>query len=198
MQLFVTQPSPYARKARAAVIELGLEDRVEIALLPARMPGVPKPELEAVNPLGKVPALITEEGELIADSPVIVAYFDALAGGKLIPSGAERWKALTLEALADGCMDCGVVIRVESLRNEAKRDDGEIAAYAAKIARTLDIIEAGPLPESFDVGALALMCALEWIVFRDLLSDPLASRPRLAAWHGAFAERPSLLATRPS
>jgi glutathione S-transferase len=200
MQLFVTKPSPYARKAWAAVIELGLEDRVEITELPARMPTVPKPELEAVNPLGKVPALITDAGELIADSPVIVAYLDAVAGGKLIPEGADRWRVLTLEALADGCMDAGVVIRVESLKDEARRDEADIAAHAAKIARTLDLIERKfeLLPAGFNVGALALACAIDWIIFRELVPDPLATRPLLSAWLGELRERPSLALTRPS
>jgi glutathione S-transferase len=199
MQLYVTAPSPYARKARAAVIELGLQDRVEVVELPARMPTIPKPELEILNPLGKVPALITDEGELIADSPVIVAYLDALAGGGLIPAGDGRWRALTLEALADGCMDSGVVLRVESLKDEAKRDEAERAAFADKIHRTLDMIERDPrwLPQDFNVGALALACAIDWIIFRRLIPDPLASRPRLEAWLEALRERPSLAATRP-
>ena len=199
MRLFVTKPSPYARKAWSAVLELGLQDRVEIVELPARMPTVPKPELEAVNPLGKVPALATGHGELIADSPVIVACLDALAGGRLIPAGEARWRALTLEALADGCMDAGVVMRVDFLKAEAKRDAEEAAAHAAKIARTLDFIESRPdwLRPELDVGGLALVCALDWLVFRELVPEPVAGRPRLAEWFAAMRERPALAATRP-
>ena len=199
MQLYITRPSPYARKAWAAVVELGLQDRVELIELEPRMPKAAKPDLEPVNPLGKVPALITDTGELIADSPVIVAYLDELGGGRLIPSGPDRWRALTLEALADGCMDSGVVIRVESLKDEAKRDEAEIAAYAAKIHRTLDMIEQDErwLTETFDAGALALVCALDWIAFRQLVPDPLGGRPRLAGWLARLSDRPSLAATRP-
>ena len=199
MRLFVTKPSPYARKAWSAVFELQLQDRVEIVELPARMPTVPKPELEAVNPLGKVPALANGQGELIVDSPVIVAYLDALTGGRLIPAGEARWQALTLEALADGCMDAGVVMRVDFLKAEAKRDAEEVTAHAAKIARTLDMIESRPdwLRPDLDAGGLALVCALDWLVFRELVADPVAGRPRLAEWFAAMRERPSLVATRP-
>jgi len=199
MRLYVTNPSPYARKAWAAVLELRLDDRVEIVELAARMPTVPKPELEALNPLGKVPALITDDGELIADSPVIVAYLNALAEGPLVPAGEERWRALTLEALADGCMDAGVVLRVESLKDETKRDRAEIAAYSAKIERTFDLLEAEPdrLPAEYNVGSLALICAIEWLVFRDLVPEPLARRPRLSEWVSRLRDRPSLAATRP-
>ena len=198
MRLFVTAPSPYARKTRAAVIELGLEARVEVVEVPARTPNEPKPDLEAVNPLGKVPSLVTETG-LIADSPVIVAYLNELAGSSLIPSGPERWRVLTLEAIADGCIDSGVVLRVTQLKDEARRDEQEVAAHGAKIARALDLIEADPswLQGGFNVGQLALACAVDWLLFRDLVPDPEAGRPRLSAWLADVRRRPSLAATRP-
>lgn len=200
MRLLVTRPSPYARKAWAAVLELGLAQQVAIEMLPGRMPQVPKPDLERHNPLGKVPALLLDDGGFIADSPVIVAYLDALAGGGLIPAGADKWRALTLEALADGCMDAGVVLRVEQLKDEARRDPGEVAAYQAKIARTLDRIEGDPewLAGKFEVGQLALACAIDWLIFRQLVPDPLAERPRLAAAMAQLRERPALAATVPS
>jgi glutathione S-transferase len=199
MQLYVTKPSPYARKAWAAVLELGLEDRVEIVELEPRMPTVAKPDLEPINPLGKVPALVTDDGQLILDSAVIVAYLNQLAGGSLIPEGPERWRALTLEALANGCMDAGIVLRVESLKAEAKRDEAEIAAYTAKIHRTLDMIEKDEiwLTQPFNVGALSLVCVLDWFAFRQILPDPLGHRPRLAGWLAGLGDRPSLAATRP-
>ena len=198
MRLFVTAPSPYARKARAAVIELGLEAQVEVVEVPARTPNEPKPDLEALNPLGKVPSLVTDAG-LVADSPVIVAYLDALAGGGLIPAGPERWRALTLEAIADGCIDSGVVLRVTQLKDEARRDGQEVAAHVAKIQRSLDLIEADPswLEGRFNVGQLALACAVDWLLFRNLVPDPEAGRPRLSAWLAEVRRRPSLAATRP-
>lgn len=199
MQLYVTKPSPYARKAWAAVLELGLADKVEVVELPARMPITPKPELEAINPLGKVPALVADDGAFIGDSPVIVAYLDEMAGGQLIPSGPAKWRALTLEALADGCMDAGVVLRLESLKPERQQDRLEIVAHQDKIARSLDLIETEPgwLDQGFNVGGLALACAVDWIIFRDLMPDPEAGRPRLAAWLSDIRRRPSLIATRP-
>jgi len=200
VRLLATRPSPYARKARAAVIELGLEERVAVENLPPRMPQVPKPDLDARNPLGKVPALMLEDGSFIADSPVIVAYLNEVAGGRLIPAGAEKWHALTLEALADGCMDAGVVIRVEHLKDAAWRDEGEIAAFQAKIARTLDRIEQEThwLDAEYNVGQLALACAVDWLNFRGLAPDPLADRPRLAAAMAQLRERRALAETAPS
>ena len=200
MKLLVTRASPYARKTRAAVIELGLDDQVDVVEVPIRLPQDSKPDVEAVNPLGKIPVLELNDGSLIADSPVIVAYLDALAGGGLIPAGDARWRALTLEALADGCMDAGFVLRMEQLKDEERRDPAEISAYTAKIARTLDRIEQEPhwLAGDFNVGQLALACALDWIAFRDLVSDPLVGRTRLSGWLDTVSKRISLTSTRPS
>ena len=200
MHLYVTRPSPYARKARAAVRELGLEPRVEELLLEPRLPWMAKPDLDPLNPLGKVPALITDAGALIVDSPVIVAFLDDDAGGgRLVPSGPQRWRSLSLEALADGIMDAGVVLRLQSLKPEERRDGDDIDAHRAKIARTLDHIEADPawLEGGFDVGQLGLACALEWLAFRALIPG-LGPRPRLSAWLASVADRPALAATRPS
>lgn len=200
MRLIVTTASPYARKVRAAVLELGLEDRVAVEFVPIRTPKQPKPDIEALNPLGKIPALILDDGSLIADSPVILAYLDALAGGGLIPSGDDKWQALTLEALADGIMDAGFVLRMEQLKDEARRDPAETEAYTAKIGHTLDRLEREPawLEAPFNAGQLALACALDWLVFRNLVPDPFAGRPQLAAWHDEVRVRPGLAATSPS
>jgi glutathione S-transferase len=200
MRLYVTKPSPYARKAWAAVLELGLQERVEVVTLEARMPTTPKPDLEPLNPLGKVPALVTDDGQLILDSPVIVAFLDELAGGRLIPSGPDRWRALTLEAVADGCMDAGVVLRLEGLKGEAYRSEADIGAHQAKIERTLDMLESEPhwLEGDLNVGTLALACAIDWLIFRQLIPYPLIGRPHLAHAVGKLADRPSLTATRPA
>jgi glutathione S-transferase len=200
MRLFITRPSPFARKAWAAMLELGLESRVELVTLPPRMPKVAKPDLEAINPLGKVPSLVTDDGTLIPDSRVIVRLFDEIAGGDLIPSGEDRWRALTLEALADGCIEAGIVLRVESLKDQAKQDPDEVVAYTGKIERAFDYIESRPdlLEYDFNIGQLTLACVADWLVFREIMPDPVPNRPAIAARLAALRERPSLLATRPT
>jgi glutathione S-transferase len=174
MRLLVTRASPYARKARAAVIELGLEDLVQVVDLPIRLPQDAKPDVEALNPLGKIPALILKDGTPILDSPVILAYLDERAGGRLIPAGPDKWRVLTLEALADGAMDAGFVLRMEQLKDPARQDPAEIAAYTAKIERTLDRIEQEPewLSGEFNAGQRAGL--------RDRLDDLPQSRQRPA------------------
>ena len=86
--------SPFARKVRIAAAVLGLDDRIEVF---AADTGDPDDSLRSQNPLGKIPALILENGEAIFDSAVIVEYLDWLAGGgKIIPSEPKtRFRSLT-------------------------------------------------------------------------------------------------------
>ncbi len=70
--------SPFARKVRIAAALLEFEDRMEVS---AADTGDAEDSLRTQNPLGKIPALVLENGETIFDSAVIVEYLDWLAGG---------------------------------------------------------------------------------------------------------------------
>ena len=61
--------SPFGRKVRIAAAMLGLSERIEIV---AADTSDPEDSLRRQNPLGKIPALIGEDGEAIFDSRVIV------------------------------------------------------------------------------------------------------------------------------
>ncbi|HVH83320.1 MAG TPA: glutathione S-transferase N-terminal domain-containing protein, partial [Steroidobacteraceae bacterium] len=91
MKLRFSATSPYVRKVMATAHETGLESRIE--RVPAAV-WVPDTDIAKHNPLGKVPALITGEGEVLYDSPVICEYLDSLhKGPKLFPAaGTARWK----------------------------------------------------------------------------------------------------------
>jgi glutathione S-transferase len=91
MKLFCTLTSPYSRKVRIAALEKGVMNQVEVVIAP---PAENSADLHAANPLGKVPALITDDGLAIYDSPVICEYLDGLSDlNKLYPAagGARRW-----------------------------------------------------------------------------------------------------------
>jgi len=200
MQLFYTRPSPYARKARTATIELGLHDRIElIEVTTLTHPTNHIPELLRANPLQKVPTLVTDDGDAVFDSVVIAEYLDALAGGTLFPRDERRWPALKLHALAQGIIDAGVAVRLESLRDEDKKWDEWIDAHLRKVRNGLDAVEAEPdlLSGDFHIGHLTLACAIEWLAFREVYRESEEGRPRLSAWYQAVRERPSLIATRP-
>lgn len=201
MKLFYTRPSPYARKARAAALELGLEDRIEfVEVTTLTHPTSNIPELQRENPLQKVPVLVADDGQRLFDSVVIAEYLDDLAGGSLFPKDARRWPSLRLHALAQGIIDAGVAVRLESLRTEDKRWDEWIEAHVRKIVNGLDAIEVEPelLAGPMDIGQLTLACAIEWLAFRNVYSESEEGRPRLTDWHRRVRERPSLVATRPA
>ncbi len=201
MRLYWSPTSPYVRKVMLLAHESGLAARIE--LIDGR--GTPwdrNAETAAYNPLGKVPCLIPAEGPAIYDSRVICEYLDSLHDGPtFFPTGEARWRALTLQSLADGLLDAGLLMRYEGMRPEGERSANWVAGQAAKLNAALDRLEArwiahlnGPL----DVGHLATAAALGWVELRQPVSPPaLDSRPKLKAWFEGFKQRPSMKATEP-
>jgi glutathione S-transferase len=201
VELFYSPNSPYARKARIIIRELELENRVkETAVsLPADA------KLRAINPLGKIPALLLDDGSVIYDSPVICEYLDELGGGTFIPrrgllkEADGKWRALTLQALGDGLADA-VVRRVQEMRLPAERRSAEIIERQTKaIEGALAVADRAsakfsPQPT---IGEIAVACAIGYLDLR-VPEDGWRDRyPSLARWLNAFSQRPSVQATRP-
>ncbi|MCS0494325.1 glutathione S-transferase [Ancylobacter sp. MQZ15Z-1] len=205
MKLIHAPTSPFVRKVMAVAHETGLAGRIEIAFNGAS-PLQRDPALVGHNPLGKIPALILDDGSTLYDSPVICEYLAAAAGDATIfpPAGPARWAALTRQALADGLLDAAIANRYERLlRPEDKRWQGWTDAQLAKVAGALEEIEklAPALSADLDapptIGAIAIGCALGYLDFRYADLDWRQGRPAAAAWFAAFDERPSMAATRP-
>lgn len=197
MKLFYSPTSPYARKCRALAIEKGIESRLEII---TASPMSNPPELQAANPLGKVPALVLADGTCIVDSPVICAYLDSLSDApRLIPAdAAARIDALTREALADGIMDATFAIVMERKRPDQQRSPEWLLRWTSAIRRSVAHFNAHiPTRKQLDIGDLSLACALAYVDFRlgDLAWD--AEAPALRAWLSSVHARPSLAATAP-
>ena len=200
MKLWHSPTSPYVRKVMVVAFESGLAESIE--RLPAR---APESDLEAANPLGKIPTLATDEGEILYDSPVICEYLDSLGesqgdGAKLFPSsGQERWKALQLQALADGVLDAAVLRVMESRRPEERRSAEWDEGQKRKVTRGLDRLETeapergGPVT----IGHVAIGCLLGFLDARFGDDDWRGGRPALAKWYEEFAQRPSMAATAP-
>ena len=200
MRLHYTQPSPYARKVMVAAEELGLSDRITLVEVTGTAPTEANADLTRENPLKKVPVLVLEDGRSIIDSIVIAEYFQALAGGdRLFPHDEQRWPCLTLHALADGIMDAGVLVRLEGVRPVEKQWDDWVEAQRGKVIGAIDAIEADPslFAGRLNIGQIGLVCALEWIAFREVYTDIWDGRPQLTAWFKAVCERPSFVASRP-
>jgi glutathione S-transferase len=200
MQLHYNAASPFVRKVMAVAIETGLAEHIEpVKRRPS--PVAPVAEVNADNPLGKIPCLVTDEGMALYDSRVICEYLDSLHQGPKMfpPSGAARWTALRRQALADGIMEAGVLTRYETfLRPQEVRWDAWIDNQKQKFRRGLDALEREVASlDVVDIGTLAIACALGYLDFRFADENWRARRPRLAAWFEQFAKRPSIATTGP-
>ena len=197
MKLRYSATSPFVRKVLVLAIELGLDKKIE------RQPTNPNDaasDLAKQNPLVKVPSLQLDDGSSLYDSPVICEYLDSLAGNKFHPaSGPARWTALRRQALADGVMDAGVLVRGEMLRPAGEKSEGFIARQKVKMANSLDALEAeaDKLGDRLDIGLIAIAAALGYVDFRFAADNWRAKRPKLARWYDRIAQRPSMQATAP-
>lgn len=191
-------PSPFGRKIKIAAAVLGLSDRIKIETTDTNDPA---DTIRRQNPLGKIPALILEDGSALFDSPVILEYMDALAGGgKIIPrEGNARWDVLRLHALADGIMDAALLLVYEKrFRPEEHWVTKWTDHQAEKITRALGVLEASPpaLTAVPDIGQIGLACALGYLDLR-LEGKWRASYPSLEQWLDDFAAHtPSFAATK--
>jgi len=125
MKLRHAAASPFVRKVMLVAYEHNMAGRIE--LVPTTVSPVQANDtLAPENPLMKVPALTTDDGQLLFDSPVICEYLDSIGSGpKLFPApGAARWVALRQQALADGVLDALILCRYEMTRPEDKRWSG--------------------------------------------------------------------------
>ena len=196
MKLCFSPTSPYVRKVRACAITREVDHLIE--LVPTN-PNESRPEFIAINPLAKVPALVTDDGLALFDSPVICEYLDSI--GDALPMfpehGALRWRALKFQAMGDGILDASVPRRGEMLKPQ---DDGRaawIARQKAAVDQTLGALEADPPHRAIDIGSIAVACALGYLDFRFAAQLWRPAHPKLAAWFDAFAQNPGIADTVP-
>ena len=196
MKLYSNAASPFARKCRVVAHELGLKLE-EIRTLP-----VQDPDIRKVNPLGKIPALVLDDGSVLIDSPVICEYLNHVGGGKFFPGmnifqhSSGRWKALGLQALGDGLADAAVAWIV--LGRENPPPQANRARQIAAIGATLDVLERTSFADPPTIGEITVACAIGYVEFRMPDLDWKGSRPKLAAWYDRFCEYPAMKATAPA
>lgn len=199
MLLRHSHTSPFVRKVTVLMHETGLTDKVTLQTVD----GWSEPaSLTADNPLSMVPTLVLDDGSSLFDSPVVCDYLDRLHdGAPMIPAGGEaRWRVLREQALADGILDCAVLIFLEVVKRPAELQwDWWLALKRRAIGRSLDLLEAqaGGLQGRIDLGTIAIAVALAYLDLRGAVGDWREGRPLLAAWHAGFAARPSMIATAP-
>jgi glutathione S-transferase len=199
MKLVASKTSPYARKVRVILAE----KKLAFEFVPENV-WDPATRIRDYNPLGKVPALVTDEGETLFDSPVIAEYLDGLGGTCLLPaSGIERARVKRQEALGDGIADAGIAVFLERKREAARQDAAWMKHQLGKVENGLAALarELGDKPhlggEVPSLGDIACGCALFWAEFRMPELGWRAKHPTLDAWAKRLEARPSFASTRP-
>ena len=198
LKLRYSTTSPFVRKVSVTIIECGLENQVEDQLT---NPFDPQTDLPSQNPLGKVPALIIDDHNVLFDSPVICEYLDSLSNvPRLFPAdGKDRWNALRLQALGDGIMDAGVGRILESRRPSQLQSQAVSDRHRAAIERALDALQSDTksLDSGFNIGHITVAVALEYLDFRFASENWRSGRSDLTTWHESVLDRPSLQQTQP-
>ena len=200
MKLIIAKPSPYARKARVALIEKGIAFETIV-----ENPWLPDTRIASSNPLGKIPALILDDGRVIHDSKVIIEYLEMLnVPPALIPSSPDlRIVHKQIEVIADGISDAIVLIRLEGTRPAAMqsadwvgRQRKKIEAGVTELSRLLGgrewFTDAG-----FALGDLTTGCTLGYLDFRFSEFDWRPLAPNLEQLFTRLSARASFAQTKP-
>lgn len=199
MLLHWSPKSPFVRKVMIAAHELALVEQLDLRRTVVRMDN-PNLALLKDNPLGKIPTLMLDDGEVIIDSGVICEYFDTLAGGgRLLPVlGPAHWRERSRHAMLNGLMELLILWRNERDKPPEKQTEAWLKAFELKTLTALTRFEGDQPPIGGDLlqlSEITLGCCLSYLDFR--FAD-LAWRnhyPTLARWHAVFSARPSALAT---
>lgn len=194
MKLLYTKRSPYSRKAQVMALEKNIPlELVEEDLIRK------SPQLLAANPLGKIPALILDDGQTLFDSPVICEYLDSLNDTPVLIPPAQRFSVLRWQALADGLMDGTVAMYLERVRHPQDFNPKFLQNQENNCALVLQYCE-GHLAElaDFTLASISVACAVDYINFRSPYLNAEGVYPKLQAWLTEFSKRLSMQETVPT
>jgi glutathione S-transferase len=190
MKLLASLTSPYARKLRI----LGHELKIALELVETT-PMADPAALLAANPLGKVPALLLDDGSAIIDSPVIAAFLLASVPGQklLAGSGHAHWQALTTEALADGVLDAAIILRFNMAQGITAGPWVERQHRA--IERAMAVLNTRVGGSGF--GDICIVVACDYLTFRFPEMDWRTHNPALVELTDRLLATPAFMATQP-
>jgi glutathione S-transferase len=201
MKLLASLASPYTRKVRIVLAEKKIDCEMELVdVNPVDNP------VNAHNPLGKIPALVLDDGTALYDSRVIAEFLDGRSPfGRLIPDDLrERVAVRRWEALADGVLDAGLLVRYESMREATERSkpwtDKQLARMKRGMAQMMSELadRAWCHGERYSLADIAVGCCLGWLGFRkpgDV--DWPREYPALARHYEKLMARPAFADTVP-
>ena len=199
MKLLYARNSPYARRIRIAIRELGLQSRVQETDLD------PLAEhLEALlvhGPAGKVPVLVTDDGVSLCESLIIARHLDRLCGGRLYPGDAEALdRTLAIEGIASALMDSLFVRARENRRDAAQRSQSVIDLERTRAGRLYDALEkhVDAFGDRLHMDVITTVCSLGYADGRHPGDGWRDGHPRLARWFEDISCRAAMADTAPS
>ena len=163
--------------------ELGLAGRIRAERVVVSA-AAPNAEVMAVNPLNKIPTLVLDDGSALYDSRVIVEFLDSVSPiSRLIPEATrDRVAVRRWEALADGVLDAGLLVRYESLRDKKEQSKAWSDKQLARMKRGMDQVakEIGTYchADRYSLADIAVGCCMGWLDFR---------KPGDVDWRGEYA-----------
>jgi glutathione S-transferase len=195
-KLLFASPSPYSAKVRMAAAYAG----IAVEAVPTNTGEEPEILLKN-NPLGKIPVLLTDDGESLFDSRAIIQYLNRASNNALFPRNpAKRLEAERLEALADGICDCLLAhVYERRFRPEEIVHQPWLDKQWSKVVRALDQLESAPpkLPKKITAGQIALRACLGYLDLR-FAGKWERGHGRLRRWAKRFDEKfPELAALTP-
>ncbi|MCC0038377.1 MAG: glutathione S-transferase [Brucellaceae bacterium] len=186
-KILISPTSPYSAKVRMAARYAGFAFE-SVAIDTTAEPA----QLLSSNPLGKIPVLITDDGEAVFDSRAITQYVNRETRNALFPrNAAKRLEAERLEALADGICDCLLAhVYERRSRPEEKVHQDWLDKQWAKAVRALDTLNANPpkLPKKITAGQIALRACLGYLALR-FPGKWERGRAKLVRWAKRFDEK---------
>jgi len=201
MKLLSGSISPFSRKVRIVLAEKKIEFELEnVDVQPIDNPA------NAHNPLGKIPVLVLDDGSALYDSRVIVEFLDSVSPiSRLLPDGTrDRVAVRRWEALADGVVDAGILVRYESLRDKKEQSKAWVEKQIARAHRGMAQLEADLGERAFchadrySLADIAVGCCMGWLAFRKPGGVDWAARyPAVARHYEKLMERPAFADTAP-
>jgi glutathione S-transferase len=201
MKLLASPASPYTRKVRIVLAEKRIDcDLENVDVQPAENP------VNAHNPLGKIPTLVLDDGTALYDSRVIVEFLDSVSPiSRLIPDDTrERAAVRRWEALADGVLDAGLLVRYESLRDKAEQSAAWVGKQLSRMRRGMAQMQAELKGKAwchngrYSLADIAVGCCLGWLGLRKPGGvDWHAEYPALGQHYKKLMERPAFADTVP-
>jgi glutathione S-transferase len=201
MKLLASPLSPYTRKVRVVLAEKRIECDLEMVdVAPLENP------VNRHNPLGKVPTLVLDDGTALYDSRVIVEFLDNVSPfSRLIPDdNRDRVQVRRWEALADGVLDAGLLVRYESLRDSNEQSSAWTGKQLARMHRGMaqmaaDLNGRGWCHgDRYCLADIAVGSCMGWLGLRKPGGlDWHAEYPGLARHYAKLMERPAFQDTVP-